>query len=108
MALRRALLGRPDAFVATMTEKLLTYALGRGLDYYDMPAVRSIVRDAARQRLPVFVARARHRQQRAVSDADQGQYPVADGCRLSARAGRESGARQLILQGLETPMSEAR
>ena len=31
-----------------MTEKMLTYALGRGLDYYDMPAVRGIVRDAAR------------------------------------------------------------
>ena len=30
-----------------MTEKLLTYALGRGLDYYDMPTVRAIVRDAA-------------------------------------------------------------
>ena len=32
----------------TLTEKLLTYALGRGLEYYDMPAVRKIVRDAAR------------------------------------------------------------
>jgi len=34
--------------VATMTEKMLTYALGRGLEPYDMPAVRTIVRDAAR------------------------------------------------------------
>ena len=33
--------------MATLTEKLLTYALGRGLEYYDMPAVREIVRDAA-------------------------------------------------------------
>ena len=40
MALREALLRRPDMFVGTLTEKLLTYALGRGLDYYDMPAVR--------------------------------------------------------------------
>ena len=32
-----------------MTEKLLTYALGRGLNYRDMPAVRKIVRDAARE-----------------------------------------------------------
>ena len=31
-----------------MTEKLLTYALGRGLEFYDMPAVRAIARDAAR------------------------------------------------------------
>ncbi len=35
-----------DDFIATVTEKLLTYALGRGLEYYDKPAVRSIVRDA--------------------------------------------------------------
>ena len=32
-----------------MTEKMLTYALGRGLDYYDMPVVRAIARDAAAQ-----------------------------------------------------------
>ena len=32
----------------TATEKLLTYALGRGLEYYDMPVVRAIVQDAAR------------------------------------------------------------
>ena len=38
---------RPDVFVGTLTEKLLTYALGRGLDDQDMPAVRRIVRDAA-------------------------------------------------------------
>jgi hypothetical protein len=35
------------AFVRTATEKLMTYALGRGLEYYDMPVVRSIMRDAA-------------------------------------------------------------
>ena len=39
---------RPDQFVGTMTEKLLTYALGRGLEYYDMPVVRSTARDSAR------------------------------------------------------------
>jgi hypothetical protein len=36
-------------FVGTVTEKLLTYALGRGLAYYDEPAVRRIVREAAPQ-----------------------------------------------------------
>jgi len=46
--LRRALLERRDLFVATVTEKLLTYALGRTVDYYDMPAVRAIVRGAAK------------------------------------------------------------
>jgi hypothetical protein len=47
VSLRNALLRRPETFVSTMTEKMLTYALGRGLASYDMPAVRSIVRGAA-------------------------------------------------------------
>jgi cytochrome c5 len=46
--LRNALLSRPNMFVGTMTEKLMTYALGRGVEYYDMPAIRSIVHEAAR------------------------------------------------------------
>jgi hypothetical protein len=45
--LRSALAARPERFVNTLTEKLLTYALGRGLEYYDMPAVRKILADAA-------------------------------------------------------------
>src|SRR4029078_1320576 len=44
--LRAALAARPDAFVQTLTEKLMTYALGRGLQYYDMPVIRAIVRDS--------------------------------------------------------------
>ncbi len=46
---RRLLASRPDRFVNTVTERLLTYALGRGLEYYDKPAVRRISADAARQ-----------------------------------------------------------
>jgi len=45
--LRKALLRRPDQFVQTFTEALLTYSMGRTREYYDMPAVRKIVRDAA-------------------------------------------------------------
>ena len=45
--LRKALLSRPEVFVTTVTGKLMTYALGRGLDYRDMPEVRRIVHDAA-------------------------------------------------------------
>ena len=45
--LRNLLLERPDDFVGTVTEKLLTFALGRSLEYYDMPSVRAIVRAAA-------------------------------------------------------------
>ncbi|HEY3045135.1 MAG TPA: DUF1592 domain-containing protein, partial [Vicinamibacterales bacterium] len=48
VSLRQALMKRPEQFVGTMTEKLLTYALGRGVEYYDMPVVRSIAREAAR------------------------------------------------------------
>jgi hypothetical protein len=44
--LRTLLDSRREQFVATVTEKLLAYALGRGLEAYDMPAVRKIVRDA--------------------------------------------------------------
>jgi mono/diheme cytochrome c family protein len=50
VALRQALVSHPDVFVGTLTEKLLTYALGRGLDAPDMPAVRSIVASASRDR----------------------------------------------------------
>jgi Protein of unknown function (DUF1588)/Protein of unknown function (DUF1585)/Protein of unknown function (DUF1592) len=45
--LRQALLKHPEYFVGTLTEKLLTYALGRPLEYYDMPVVRGIVQGAA-------------------------------------------------------------
>jgi hypothetical protein len=43
---RQALLAHRDEFVSALTEKLLTYALGRGLESYDMPAVRAILRQA--------------------------------------------------------------
>ncbi len=45
--LRETVLARPEVFVGTLTEKLLTYGLGRGVDYHDAPAVREIVRKAA-------------------------------------------------------------
>ena len=41
-------MSHPELFAGTMTEKLLIYALGRGLDYRDMPTVRAILRDASR------------------------------------------------------------
>jgi mono/diheme cytochrome c family protein len=47
VALRNAILKRPDAFVTTLTERMLTYALGRGLEPSDMPVVRRIVKNAA-------------------------------------------------------------
>jgi hypothetical protein len=48
--LKQALLGRPDRFVGAVTEKLLTFALGRGIEPYDGPAVRAILRDSKADR----------------------------------------------------------
>jgi hypothetical protein len=48
IGLRETLLKQPDVLVTSVTEKLLTYALGRGLEPEDMPAVRTIVREAER------------------------------------------------------------
>jgi hypothetical protein len=47
-SLRSALLAQPDEFIETLTEKLMTYAIGRGVEYYDMPSVRHVVRDSAK------------------------------------------------------------
>ena len=48
VALRQALLRRPDMFARNMTEMLLSYGIGHGIEYYDMPFVRAIVKDAER------------------------------------------------------------
>ena len=48
VGLRQALLRYSPQFVRVVTEKLMTYGLGRGVEYYDMPVLRSIVRDAAK------------------------------------------------------------
>jgi mono/diheme cytochrome c family protein len=47
--LQKALLSRPEAFVDTMTEKLMTYSLGRGVEFYDEPAIRRVVRESRGQ-----------------------------------------------------------
>ena len=47
VGLRDVLMSRRESFAMNVTEKLLTFALGRGLEYYDMPVVRKIVKDAA-------------------------------------------------------------
>jgi hypothetical protein len=46
--LRKALNKRPDQFVQTVTQKLMTYGLGRSVEYFDMPSIRKIVRDSAK------------------------------------------------------------
>ena len=51
--LEEGLLSRPELFAGTLTEKLMTFALGRGVEYYDAPAIRRILRDARADRYRV-------------------------------------------------------
>ena len=67
--LRALLLNPPDQFPRTVTEKLLAYALGRRLEYYDQPAVRTDRPRRRGQRLPLVVAHSRHREEPGVPDA---------------------------------------
>jgi len=76
VALRNALLARSDVFVRTVTEKLMTYALGRGMQYYDAPVVRDIVRKAGRQEyrfsgMIMGIVTSPPFQMRVVSDGDR-------------------------------------
>lgn len=48
VSLRQMLTSRPEIFASVFTEKLLTYALGRGVQYYDMPAIRGVLKEAAK------------------------------------------------------------
>jgi len=89
VALRQALVRDPETFVRTMTEKLLTYAVGRGLTAADMPVVRSIVRDAKRENyrftsLVLGMVESAPFQMRAASD-DVRTAPGAGGLQASGR-----------------------
>ena len=79
--LRAAAARRPDQFPRTVTEKLLAYALGRRLEYYDRPAVRKIVRDAAASDYRWSSLDSRNREESDVPDA-------------ARRLGAESGERR--------------
>jgi hypothetical protein len=91
--LRAALLNRRDIVLRSFTESLLRYALGRRLDHHDMPAVRAIVREAARKnhRLSAFVLgvvnSAPFRMNRV------GQDPVTTSLRPGAPPARQAGTR---------------
>jgi mono/diheme cytochrome c family protein len=81
--LRTALLKYSDRFVQTVTEKLMTYAVGRGLEYYDMPVVRSIARGAAKNdyrfsSIILGVVESEPFQKRAAEDAPAATQIVAD------------------------------
>ena len=91
-AFRDALLREPWAseFAATVTEKLLTYALGRGLDHRDAPGRAEDPAGRRAGRIPLVVPDSRHRRERAVPDAraaDAGRRPIRRG-----GSGRPCGA----------------
>ncbi len=52
--LKQMLLRNPEQFVGAVTQKLLMYGIGRNVQYYDQPAVRAIVREAAKRQLHNF------------------------------------------------------
>ena len=62
-------MARPEQFVQTFVEKLLAYSLGRSTEWYDMPAVREMVRESAADDYSFFCDRDGHRPERAVHDA---------------------------------------
>ena len=77
---RAALLSPPERFAGAVTEKLLTYALGRGLEYYDMPAVRAITRAAAGRRVSVILVDCRDCEECPVPDEAVTVCGSAHGC----------------------------
>ena len=85
-----------DEFVATVTEKLLTYALGRGLEYYDQPAVRAIARAGRQRRLPHVGPDCRHRQKYAISDEEDSGTMIIT---------KKSLPRRTFLRGLGTTLA---
>jgi hypothetical protein len=95
--LKQALLnGHRDDYLQTVTEKLLTYALGRGLDYYDKPTVRGIVREAAGDNyrlssLITAIATSTPFQMRRTLENDHHQE-VASASHVSARPRDHSGS----------------
>ena len=91
--LENALLKRPELFVGTLTEKLLTFALGRGVESFDAPAIRKIVR-SARAGLSHVVADCR----------DRGQYAIPDE-EIRMIVTKKSLPRRTFLRGLGTTLA---
>jgi hypothetical protein len=95
--LREALLRNPEQFVQTFTERFLTYALGRTVDHKDMPAVRKIVREAAKKDYRfselVWQVVASEPFRMRVAAAAEGPTPVV--AQAAADAGRDARGRAM-------------
>ncbi len=91
-----------DEFISTFTEKLMTYALGRGLESYDRPAIRTIMRDAAKEITDQYPgAHPRHYRQPAVSDEENQRIMIMDSNVITKKA----LARRTFLRGLGTVLA---
>ena len=98
--LRAALLNRPQVFLNTFTENLMAYALGRRVEYYDMPTIRNITRQAAANgyristlvlgvvNSPAFQMSAREATE-AAQEAAEGAREVTEAAREAAKGARE-------------------
>src|SRR4029077_16993174 len=91
-ALQHALVAQKQQFVKAVTGKLLTYALGRGLEYYDAPAIRGIVRNAAADdyrwsSLILGIVKSAPFQMRRAGSclSRKRRFPAAPCCKASAR-----------------------
>jgi hypothetical protein len=82
IALRNALIKHQDVFMLSFTESLMTYALGRRIEYTDMPMIRTIVRDAAKKdnRISAFILGAVNSNafKMGVADTGKGERRAAD------------------------------
>ena len=85
-----------DEFIATFTEKLMTYALGRGLESYDQPAMRAIMRDAAKQNTTHSRYHQCNRQKPAVSDEENPRIMIIT---------KKALARRTFLRGIGTDLA---
>ena len=90
VGLRNALLRYSAQFAAMFTEKMMTYGLGRGVEYYDMPTIRAIVRDAAKQQnrfsaIVMGVVRSPQFQMRTKSELPSNSLVSGDSAAASAR-----------------------
>lgn len=104
--LRRALAAQPEMFVQALTEKLLTFALGRKLEYFDMPTVRAIVREAAADNyrfssLVVAIAKSvPFRMRAATHDEDAAGNPSITASARGEETRAEPDARNLLVSDL--------
>jgi len=109
VSLRNALMQRADIFVKGFTARLLTYALGRGVEYYDMPAVRSIEREAAKDdnHLSALILGIVKSAPFLMSRAPEGK-PASSNMAAPVRkaAGRGSATHQPVASSLRTKENE--